>query len=100
MFTGRRWDPARKATVVTATGGQGEEELLSELFVIFKMLPLFSQGPSPVLHSQLLSKLLFQGSMSAPKGLRKVCHSPWDNGVGGSPCPNHIPLPHMLSLSY
>lgn len=47
--------------------GEGEEELLSELFVIFKMLPLFSQGPSP---SQLLSKVLLQGSMhkGVPEG--------------------------------
>lgn len=35
--TGRRWDPARKATVVIDRGGQGEEEeeLLSDLFVTF-----------------------------------------------------------------
>lgn len=41
----RRQDPARKDTAVSARVGQGEE-LLSELLVISKMLPLFFQGPS------------------------------------------------------
>lgn len=63
-FTDRRWDPARKATVVTARGGQGEEELLSELCYFPNVSP-FLPGSQPFTIS-------FQGTapgeQSAPKG--------------------------------
>lgn len=63
MFTGRRWDPARKATVVTVRVGQGEEELLSELSYFQNVSP-FLPGSKPVTAS-------FQGTAPGqyvPKG--------------------------------
>lgn len=55
---------SKKSHSGTAREGQGEEELLSEL-CHFQNVSLFSQSSSP---SQLLSKVVLQGSMSAPQG--------------------------------
>lgn len=66
---------------------------------ISKMFPLSSQGPSL---SQLLSKVLLQGSMYLKEPLKKPQRCVWfaiDNGGGGSPCPSHTLLAQMLKQS-